>query len=192
MATLFAQNSPEALAKRQRILTEGLGYFAETYPQNAHVGSSIAVDGTVYGMAVGLLAGDVVTSLSMRIQTAGTGTSLAKMGVYTKSGSLLAATADLSSTFNSQGVKTGTLALQSNGQPLTIPTDDVYYLAFIAKTATTMPTPIRGAQNFAAVATAAVGSGVAAAVTQSGQTDLPSSATLAASAASFGYWIGVS
>lgn len=191
MPTLFAQNSPDAMARRKRLLMEGCGYFAETSDLPCAAATALAATQTVYGMAVGLLGGDVVTNMTVGLQTIGVSVTLMKVGIYTKTGTLLASSADQSSVMNgTTGFKTITLTNQANGQPLTIPSDDLYYAALLAVGAGTQPTLLqpKGALN----TFQAINSASSQTVVQTGQTDLPASATFTATSAGRTFWIALS
>lgn len=173
---------------RVAVLQRGQGFLAETSPRGAGAFSStIAITQVLYGMPVGLLAGDIVSNLSIAIQVAGNTVTLAKLGLYSKIGTLLASSAESGASFASTGMKT--LAMTT---PYTVVTDDLYYTAFLAVSAVTMPTPIRTAGNAIASNNAGVGSGFPFQVVQTAQTDLPATATLVTSGSGISYWIGVS
>lgn len=193
MPTANAFNTERQHAQRQRVLNEAMGFYAETYPTLAGQGVSTTGTQRVYGVAIGLLAGDVVSNLSVRLITSGNTVTLAKLGLYSKAGVLLASTADMSTQMNAAaGLKTAPVALVS-GQPFTVPADDLYYAAFLAVSGVTMPSLGRVSAFGADALTAPVGSGSLAVVTQTGQTDLPAQATFTAGGGSaIVVWIGVS
>lgn len=157
---------------REQIRSEGLGWKGDAYPRMSARTSTVMVDGTAYFISMPFRAGEVVTNIVVSISGAGTGTSLSKAGIGTISNlswTRTALTADQGTAWNSTG--TYQIALIS---PYTIPTEGVYYICVVAKTATTMPSMY---------------SGVAATVTQlstnplefaclGGQTDVPSSGTV--------------
>jgi hypothetical protein len=78
---------------RQSLAMRNQGVYAETYPVMNSNGQTITTTGTVYGVGIGLLAGDVVTNLTSRVSLAGATVSLAKMGLYSKAGTLLCSSA---------------------------------------------------------------------------------------------------
>src|SRR4051812_41502936 len=143
MPTANAFNDWRQVAKRQQVMMEGLGYYAETCPRSILANATVGVTQRVYYVAVGLLAGDIVSRLSIHITTAAATVSLCKVGLYSKAQALLASSTDQSASWVSAGIKDVTLSLQSNGTPLIIPTDDVYYAAILS-VGTTPPTCSRG------------------------------------------------
>lgn len=159
------------------------GVLAETAPA---VTQGAIVDGTIYFMGLQLYAGTQVSRISIGISTAGTGTSLSKVGLYDSAGNRLALSADQGAAWDSAGLKN--IAMTS---PYAVPTSGWYYVAFIAKTATTMPTPV------VSIATSSVVLGAIGPYNggttlrwgvMTGQTDLPSSATIVAGAAPKVIW----
>ncbi len=171
---------------RAQVLRIGQGYFAETYQRPSNQSGSLAATQLLYGMAVGLLAGDVVTNMTVPVQTAGASVTLAKVALYSKTGTLLASSADASASFNSTGLKT--VAMSS---AYTVPTDDLYYAAFLAVSTVTMPTILRGMGSVTAACAGGIGSGSPVQVVQTGQADLPSPATFVVGSGNT-VWIGLS
>lgn len=177
-----------AMGAREAILRRALGCYAETQPRTVLTGgSTLTVSGTIYGVAVGLLAGDVVSNLSVMVGTLASGFSGAglRLGLYSKTGVQLAASVDSQASFGATGVKTIAMAT-----PYLVVTDDAYYCAIIT-IATTPPVLFRGFASGNAN-TAAVGSGIPPAVVQTAQTDLTSPATFTATTNSISVWFGVS
>lgn len=159
------------------------GILAETAPPTTQ---AAIIDGTIYFMGVQLHAGQVVSRISIGISTAGNGTSLSKVGLYDASGNRLARSADQASAWDTAGLKNIDMIT-----PYTIPTSGWYYVAFVAKTATTMPTPV------VSIATSSVVLGAIGPFNggstlkwgvQTGQTDLPATATIVAGAAPKVLW----
>jgi hypothetical protein len=143
---------------------------------------TILVDGTAYFQMVTLRKGSVVTNLHCCVTTAGTGTSLSKVGLYDSLGNRLAISADQGTAWNTAGMQS--IAVTS---PYTVLADGGYYLAVVAKTATTMPTMARGASS--ASQAAAISGFMAPFGTLAAQTDLPATATIVTTAA-IAFWMG--
>ena len=178
--------SSDAIAARRAAIAQYDGIFAETFDRLCQQTSTALIDGTVYYTRIGLIRGDVVTNLRIDIGGAGTGTSIAKLGLCDKNFNLLRISADLSAAVNSSGEKI-TPMLTTPGlvaSPYTCTDDDQFYAAWFAKTATTMPGANR-AFSFA-------GRGVSVA-NLTGQTDIPATAspTIGGSGAA-PIWIGAS
>ena len=178
--TVLTADSADA---RSQVLRSALGYYAETHPRTGLVNNSIQVSGTIYAVAIGLLAGDVVTNIICSCNTAGATLTLVKLGIYDAAGTLIGVTTDVKAAFAS----TGAIASQLS-TPLTITRTDGYYAAMIT-TGTTPPTLDRSAT--AAAAVGAAPGGMRLSSTMASQTDLVANATFGA-ASPIAYWFGVS
>lgn len=196
MPTLFAFNDLRAgtTARRQQVLNEGAGRFAETFPFPAATSSNIQTSGTVYFTPIGLLGGDVVTSIQVGVATAGATFSGigSKVGIYSAAGAsatLVASSGDVSASVSSTGVKSLAVSLQSNNQPFVVPADGAYYIAWLT-IATTPPVGLRSAVGSANTLGLVSGATVGYGGSQAGQTDLPATATIAFNSQSV-YWFGV-
>lgn len=171
--------SGDAEASRRAAIRIYDGIFAETFDRIQSASSTALTDGSVYYTRLGLTRGDVVAALRCDVGAAGVATSIAKLALVDKNFNLIRASADQSTAFNSTGEKICPMS-----SPYTVTDDDMFYAAYFAKTATTMPGVCR---NFAFA-----GRGASCAVL-AGQTDIPATATptlgggLAAP-----IWIGVS
>lgn len=177
-----------AMSAREAVLRRALGCYAETQPRTVLTGgSTVTVSGTIYGVAVGLLAGDVVSNISCLVGTLASGFSGAglRLALYSRAGVLLASSVDTQATFGSTGVKTTAMTT-----PYTVTTDDAYYASIIS-IASVPPALFRGHASGSAN-TAAVGAGIPLAVVQTAQTDLTSPATFTATTNSISVWFGIS
>lgn len=169
--------------ERDQLALTAQGLITETWNrQSVLSNATIMEDGVAYFMAVGLRAGDVVTSLSIALHVAGATMTLSKVGLYSKAGVRLGISADQAAGWETAGVKTVALTT-----PYTVTADDGYYVALVAKGAT-LPRPASGNTN--TIQASAVGSGMVAHASLAAQTDLPASAAI--SAGGTGYWVGVS
>jgi hypothetical protein len=187
-ATAAQTTANSALAKESRaeLLATGQGLISQNYDRSIAGGGASSTDGTVFFMALGLRAADVVTKLSIAISSAGGGITTSKVGLYKKDGTRLALSADQGTAWQSSGVKTISMIT-----PYTVPADDLYYGAIIVKFSVASPTFLMAMQASTAGSVGeAVGSGARAYGIQAGQTDLPSPATIAVG--SKAYWIGAS
>jgi hypothetical protein len=186
--SVYLTNDSSATLVRQQALMEAQGYYAETYPRAASLISSVTTTQEVYYTAIGLAAGDVVSNLLVMLQVVGTTTTLAKVGLYSKANVLLASSADVSSVVNgSAGPKVIPLTA-----PLVVPTTDGYWAAFLAVSAVTMPTLWRSFPS--PFSNGLFGSAsMGASATQTGQADLPATATpVYAAGGALSVWMGVS
>lgn len=168
---------------RTQILVTGIGLIAESFPSGAIDATWALVTGKTYFMAVGLCAGDVISNVHLVVNGAGSGTTLAKVGLYDKTGTRLAASADLGTAWHSVGRKTHALAT-----PYTVPADDLYYVAVLHVWTTTAATMPRGAAGGGTET--AIGSNPRTYATEASQTDLDATATLADGERTL--WVGVS
>jgi hypothetical protein len=173
---------PQAPSRRQ-ILESAQGLVTQNFDRQEAAGTILSEDGRIYFMLIGVRGGDVLTNVSVVVTTAGAGTSLSKVGLYTTAGVRLALSADQGTGWNSAGVKT--IAL---GSPYTVTADGGLYVAVVAKAATTLPTFLRSVAS--SVASPAIGAGVAPYGSQTGQTDLPASATIGSG--THAIWVGLS
>jgi hypothetical protein len=185
-ATTYLNRDAVAHTARQVALMRAQGYYAESSPLNAVANLQTTTGtGVVLYSPIGLLAGDVVSSMQLRCSTLGSGFSGIgmKVGLYSSASALLASSADCSTAFGSTGVKTVAMTT-----PYTITADGAYYCAVLAIASTT-PTLIRA--NVAAAACGiATGGVVSPGGQQTGQTDLPAAATITFNSGNV-FWFGV-
>lgn len=172
-----------------RALNPGLtarGLVAETMSPLANVGgTSVLIDGTALFVVVNLYQGQVITGAAIAVGAAGVTLTLSKLGLYTTSGTRVAVTADQGTAWESVGTKSANFTA-----PYTVPTTAAYYAAIITKGGT-QPGVLRTGQSMANTA-AGVGSGIQPYGVQTGQTDLPASATITTTASSLIIpWIGL-
>lgn len=153
------------------VFLRALGLVGETFNAMSINASLAMAGGSVYFGLIPLRAGTVVTNIVTQVQTAGSGLTLVRLGLYSKAGVRLAQTADAAAAFASIGNKVTALTA-----PLVVPAEDGYYIAIIA-TGTTPPNLREGLAE--ADLYTAIGSGVRRFAIQAGQTDLPATATLA-------------
>jgi len=165
----------------QTLLTaEGL--LGQNYDRQLASNTSALVSGTVYFMLVPLSSSDTVTNISIAVTSAGSGVTLSKVGVFSKTGTLLASSADQGTGWQSTGIKTIPLS-----SPYTAAADDGVYLAIVCIATTTMPVLARASSQ--GTVNSPVGSGVRPYAAQASQTDLPASAVLSATGG-IAYWVG--
>lgn len=178
--------SAEAWAARMAAKIRGQGYYVETFDRNQVISTSVLTDGSIYYTSCGFHKGDLISNLTVDVNAGGVATSLAKLGVVSLSGALLAISADASASFNTSGTKTLPMLT-----PYRVLDDDELFLALVVKTATTMPGIVRG--GGAAGGLGIGGSAGAPRGIMTGQTDIPSSSTIVfGSGSAAPVWIGVS
>lgn len=182
VSTYLNRDAASDVARRMALM-RGLGYYAETYPQVCHSGASLLNSGGCHFVAIGLLAGDVVTSITVQLEATGTSITLAKNGLYSVAGTLLASSASGHASFGTLGKKT--LAMTT---PYTITTDGMYYVCHIQVAASSAQV-MKAAGGLGS--SQGVGSGGLVQGFQGGQADLPASATISLSASSLGMWMAV-
>lgn len=177
-----------ALSARQEMLTRAQGLIAETVNRNNSFTTAVLISGSVYYVSVPLLAGDVVTNLITMVGTAGVGVTVSKMGLYNAStGARLAVSADQATAWESTGIKTVPMVT-----PYVVPANGVYYAAIIAVAGTVpgFPRLLTTTGTTPATFIGAINGGIQPMAIQTGQTDLPLTATFAATAGQWP-WIGV-
>ena len=188
---LIQQPSAAELERQSRagIMLSGQGLISQNYDRLAALGSGgfVAVGGTIYGVAIPLLAGDVVSNLSVMVTTAGSGVTASLLGLYDTAGTRLAVSADQGTAWQSTGLKTVAMTT-----PYAVPATGLYYGAIIATASTTVPAFHRAATNASIAINVAVGSGINPIVFMTGQTELVASATFSAGVGGVCYWVGVS
>lgn len=169
--------------ERAQALVTAQGLIAQNHDRQVSSNTQIMIDGTAYFMLVGLSAGDVVSNISVCVTTIGITPTLSKVGLYSRDGVLRASSAELGAVWTTAtGTKTSAVST-----PFTVPSDDAYYVGLVCKAAT-LPILARSANSnqFSAIGTGSIPVG-----TQTGQTDLPSPATIVVGTP-FGYWVGIS
>jgi hypothetical protein len=98
---------------------------------------------------------------------------LFKVGLYSKTGTLLASSADISGTIGAAAVKSVAFST-----PYTVLTNDAYYLGVIAVFSAGTVALMRG--TVSSLLSVALDGGLTPIVKQTGQTDIPSPATFVA------------
>jgi hypothetical protein len=168
---------------RIQVLTTGQGIITQNFDRQGASSGIGLVSGTVFFQAVGLLAGDLVSNLSIVVTGAGATTTLTKLGLYDSTGARLQTTANLTTAWESAGTKTHPLSAA-----YTVATDALYYVAVLF-VGTTVPTLHAGSNT--GNAASVIGTGTLAYATLAAQSDLPATAALSNSGAK-GFWVGVS
>lgn len=111
-------------------LATALGIIAQTGPQGLMSGGGVVTAGVVFGGAVELTGGTVVTNMSVCVQTAGAGTlpTLVRFGIIDANRVVQARTADVHADAGLQATGTVTYPLSA---PWTVPASGLYYLVVI-------------------------------------------------------------
>lgn len=162
----LSTNGGGPLVTRESVRLAARGLLMETYDLTAarDIPTATATTGTAFVVLVGLLAGDLISNLVCLCQTsAGSGLTLAKMGLWSSAGTLLRATADFHSTL--------TTSFNDNAltSPYQIPTTGGYYIGFVA-VGTTGPSLVRSVAT-AAISGASLNSGALLTGSAATQTD---------------------
>lgn len=174
---------------RSQIASTARGVISESVPiatcNTTSIPAANAASGTAVYSLIGLRAGDVVTNIVVNVAIAGSGLTFAKLGLYSSTGTFLAATASVSASFNSG---TGFVAVPLTS-PYSIAADGGYYGAFLQ-----YGSGATGATLLASAATTTsgvqYGSSARAQCAVASQTDISGNVTLADSSAH--KWLGVS
>lgn len=178
----------QPLANREQLRNAGLGIIAQTYDLSASgaTGAAVGTTGASSSMclgAIGLRAGDSVTgAVSYQVGAANTPT-LAKMGLFTSSGTFLKATADFSASLAASTY----MQFAFSGGAYKVTADGVYYLSLLTLATTTQPTFVRGMSLTGAGA--ALSGGLVRASSLSSKSDIAADATISAGPASSLFWL---
>lgn len=188
-ATAYLDRDAAADVARSNALRRGQGIYAETTPLGGCNASIAGVSQSVYANAVGLLAGDVVSSITVLAIVVSTTATLVKVGLATSAGVMLGQSASVHGAFNSPaGMVTSALTA-----PYTVLTDGLYY-PHILQVAATGATLICGRASMA-LGNGAIGAGSPLTGIWTGQADLPangSSLTLSTATTCRTVWFGIS
>lgn len=175
--------------ERPRLGLTAQGLISEAYPGIVAGAATAPATQVVYGVLLGLRAGDVVTGVVIRnsVAAAGTAPTLARFGIATSGGVMLAVSAD-GGAAASWGLGARQFALST---PYTVTADGGYYACYVVNGTwgTTQPTPLHATST---VGYTAMTGGAAPAFQWAGQTDLPAvSASLTLTSSGRTYWLGV-
>lgn len=184
VSRVVAPTTPTQSKSRDQLLREGLGIISEAFSPTGIGATAAPTSQSVYALAVGYKAGDIVTGSVLRLQTAAAGTAptLARFGLLSSARTVLVLSADKGAAANWAA---GAPEFDFTA-PYTIPADGVYYHAFVVNGTwgTTQPALGRAGNAFASGLGAAAG-GVQPALLVTAQTDLPAvGSTLGAGAGS--------
>lgn len=160
------------------------GLIAQTFDRQLATLQTIMVSQNVYYMLIPLRQGQVITSLSIAVNTVSASSTLFRMGLYNSAGALVASTVNAPTLTETSGIRTANLSA-----PYTVPASGGYYVALLSDGGTP-PVVFRASLS---VIAQAVGSGLRPFAHQTAQANLPATATFAAAAgATFAYWVGAS
>lgn len=169
---------------RAETLTTQRGFISENWPLNVAASATLCTSQVLYANLVGVRAGDSISKVVVNATVAAASLTLAKVGLYSTSGTQLAASATNHTNFNGA---TGFIET-SLSSAYTVPADAVIY-ACVLMVGTTPSTLNRGNGN--ANTWGAYGSNSSPYKSQTGQADLPSPATLTESGSSLPLWVGL-
>lgn len=142
-----------------------------------------ASSGIGYYMSVPLRAGQVITNVITAITGAGVAITVGEVAIYDRDGDQLAISANITTAWESTGIKVNAL-----GSPFTILETDIYYVAVLA-VATTQPSMLRTVTG-TAIPAGAVPGGLQPYGAESGLATLPATATIGVASA-IPFWVGV-
>jgi hypothetical protein len=172
----------ELRKNRNELRLAGQGLLSEPYPLATASTNSVMTTQSIYFSKIGLLKGDVVTNVHVPVTTAGTASTSTFVALYDTAGNRLAVSNDLTTALDSTGLKT--LALSG---AYTVLQDGDYYAAIL----TVSGSPATIARNASASQVqGSVGSGTKGFGFQSGQSTMPTTATIGTGGLTM--WIGVS
>jgi hypothetical protein len=180
----------KSVRDRDALVRAARGFIVESGDARWSGGSGVWISGVASYVGVGLFAEDKVSNLTISVVgTLASGLTLAKLGLYSKAGVLLGATADQSTSWAaSAGLKTGALAT-----PVVVPATDVYYIGALVIFSTTSPTISQHSAG-TIVGQFAMPSALSSYYAQVGLADLPNPATFNPTNVTTGheFWCGVS
>lgn len=166
---------------RYDLQMEASGIVSEPYSR-AHFGSSsLLTSQKLEGALCGVKVGDVLTGVVVGLATNAATLTLAKVAAYTTGGTLVASSANSAANYDSGAGALKTLAFSA---PYTVTSDSALYASLLT-VGTTPPTLMRDVNQ---AYMEGIGSGTPLFVTQTGQADLPASATFSEQTISL--WIG--
>jgi hypothetical protein len=160
--------------------------FVETFTRAETGLIQTLTGGTIYFVAIPLLAGDVATNMSITFPIAGTAMTLSKVGLYDSSGNRLAISADQGAAWAVAGTYTVPFIT-----PYRAGAAGLYYLAVVANGGVLPNIARLNTLTTATLQAVAIGSGALPMGTLTGQTDLPATAAITAGIP-IGYWAGLS
>ncbi len=170
----------------------GQGMIAETFPRQERAVSLVLVAGVVYYTGVALYAGQVITNITVGVTVKSVSATLAKVGLYSKTGTRLALSSTQHVAWNANpGLYTVPFAAAAT---YTVPTDDLYYVAVIS-VGGTPPSLLTATTSTGvlSITTNVIGSGVPAYTAQTAQSDLPSPGSITAGVTTaIACWAGLS
>lgn len=102
------------------------GLIAETFDRRMLTTTYTPVSQRLLLVPVFLFQGDRINNMWAHVQTGASTVTLIRQAIYSRTGSLLASTANTVAAYNSPGL--ATMALTS---PFDVPSNDVYYLAML-------------------------------------------------------------
>src|SRR3990167_8391695 len=156
---------------REQLAQTAMGVISEPFSPELATTSTAPTSQTVYGILVGLRAGDVVTGVLLRnaVAAAGTAPTTARAGLADSTGKILILSGNVGA---AASWPVGAMPLAFTA-PYTVLADGGYFACFVVNGTwgTTQPTPQRIGAS--AAANIAFGSNAIPAFAWTGQTDLP-------------------
>lgn len=175
----------EYVKDRRKLVLDGMNFITETMPYCTTATNTAHSSGRLIGVMVGLFEGDVITNMICGVGTGGSSLTVVKLGLCSLDGTNLAKTADVKDDFTTTGIKVKPLTAA-----YTVTTRGAYYLQYLsAHSGGATPNTISG--SVSANATGPITGGSAFFVFQTGQSDIPASASWTTSGLSAMPWIAV-
>lgn len=170
-AVLSGINAALPYVDSEEIFRRARGVIAETIPVNAVGSTGQIATGVASYIGVALRPGNVITNINTYVSAAGSGVTLSKTALYSKTGVQLATSADQGTSWQSIGFKSIAMAT-----PYVVSVADVYYLSILTVFSTTAPSFPRGSFNVG-LGPFAIGANASHYYCQSGLSDFPTPAT---------------
>ena len=176
--------TPARRPSRGELQNAAVGVVSEPFPYSNYGNATILTSQKLEGALIGLRAGDVITGVAVGVTTNSASLTLSRVALYSTAGALLASSASAPTALDAAA---GSRARMAFSATYTVPADGAYYAA-ILQVGTTPATLTRGINNNTNDRMGDT-SKVYPFVAQTGQADLPSTATFAQEILAF--WIAV-
>lgn len=170
---------------RERKMMEAGGLVAQTTPFLTTGGATTLTSGRLYGIGVWLPSGLTLTNMHIWVETVAATVTLTRVGVYDNAFALVASTANDATLQTSAAFRSKALSA-----PYTTTYSGVYYFAYLNVAST--PGALFRSGGIPASGVPRIGSNAYFYWAQSGQTDLPATATPGSGNSPTAYWIGAS
>jgi len=155
-----------SLADRDSILATAQGFSGQVFPLGTSSGPVAMAAGGQRASLVGLKAGETITSLYAWCTVVHSSSTLIKLALWSKTGTLLANTGDVLAQFAGLGVKGGALSTAYE-----VPTTDAYYVGIVT-VGGTPPSLLRAASGTTGFDSSGLTASLPSGVANTGKSDI--------------------